>query len=228
MEPLSIQTALGSLRLVAEGQVYNGTGVLGLTDDDIRLTCGANPWIGIDRIQVVRTLDTFLYGMLDVLALPRISVPAEYVAATIAVTVDALNIMVACRWMEKVDAGAAYDLAEGTEAQPATARQLFALCTATLSSPTNRSGSKRMAKTHGDRNPKHSEASEQCEGVNESRKAKTEARKYITLAVADCEFTYQSYPGNLDRYNPGWVLQGYIHKSNPRQATFHLFSDDGA
>ena len=135
MEPLSMQTAIGSLRLVAEGQVYNGTGVLGLTDDDIRLTCGANPWIGIDRIQVVRTLDTFLYGMLDVLALPRISVPAEYVAATIAVTVDALNIMVACRWMEKVDAGAAADLAEGTEAQPATARQLFALCTALYHHP---------------------------------------------------------------------------------------------
>lgn len=71
-------------------------------------------WAVHDRMTVVKTLESFCHGVMDSLGLPRIELPAEYVAAVITTIVDPVNFQIACRWMERGTTVSAESLVEGS------------------------------------------------------------------------------------------------------------------
>ena len=123
---LSYATAKNAMEIVARGAVSDAYESLGVTEADFRLVTGSTPWVAMDRPRVVSVLDTLTHGVVDVIGLPRIEVPAEFRAAVLVIFVDGLNIAVACRWSES--GPAAEELAEGGSLEPVTARELFSLC----------------------------------------------------------------------------------------------------
>ena len=84
-------------------------------------------------------MDSVLFGALDVLGLPRFELPAEYIAAWIALLVSPVNYETACVWYH--GAQPVENLAETPEIAPIaegiTARQLFALVQLSRVSMTN-------------------------------------------------------------------------------------------
>ena len=104
----------------------------GVNDAEMRLCRGDAPWIGTDRPSIVRTLESLLYGSLDVLGLPRIRIPAEYVASVLVTVVKPLNIALACSWMQREGSAALEALVTSAEVggniEPVSAERLFALC----------------------------------------------------------------------------------------------------
>jgi hypothetical protein len=114
------------MELVAKGAVSDAYEALGVNEQDFRLVCGREPWIAMERQRVVSVLDTLTHGVVDIMGLPRIEVPAEFRAAVLVIFVDGGNLAVACRWSES--GAAAEELAEGGSLEPVTARELFALC----------------------------------------------------------------------------------------------------
>lgn len=129
---LRVSTAVGVLQLIRDGAIYGGIGSVGVTEGELRLVTGQTPWVGTDRAAVVRTLETFLHGSLDVLGLPRIRIPAEYVAAAICTIVNACNIQTACAWMQREASASTEALVTAAEVggdiEPVSAERLFALC----------------------------------------------------------------------------------------------------
>lgn len=105
---MSIQLSVikGAMQSLANGMASGCLETLGVLPDQLQLVTGQLPWQLNERNIVVRTLDLLMFGTMDILSLPRFEVPAEYVAATIAMFVSPSNIMVACRWMESSQASA--------------------------------------------------------------------------------------------------------------------------
>ena len=83
MKRLRLQTAVGTMNLIAAGGADLTAKVLGITPEDVVLTTGVDAWVNTDRTRVRRVLDTYLFGMVDILGLPRFELPAEYVPAPI-------------------------------------------------------------------------------------------------------------------------------------------------
>lgn len=120
----------GAMQSLANGAATGLLESLGVLPDDLKLVTGERSWTAAERHQVTRALDILMFGTMDVLGLPRISVPAEFVAATISMFVQPSNLMVACRWMESTDTKTAEAIGnpQGTVSkEPVNASQLFAL-----------------------------------------------------------------------------------------------------
>lgn len=111
------QNALAAIKLNAE------SGLLDLTPEAFEFLTHNKPWINTDRAEARRALEAATYGALDFLGLPRIKVPAEFIAGTIALYVDPVNIMTACSFME----GAEWSehVIQGIE-RPVKTNELFA------------------------------------------------------------------------------------------------------
>jgi len=123
---VSYPVAINCMNLIKDGMVNDAFEALGILPEDFELVCLSFPYIGADRHRVTTVLNSLIWGTLDVVGLPRIEVPTEFIASVISVFVAPGNIAVACRWME---AGhAAEELAAGGNLEPVTAAQLFALC----------------------------------------------------------------------------------------------------
>ena len=58
------------------------------------------PWLAPQRHVARSGLESLCHATVELLGLPRVEIPAEYVAAVIAVFVDPVNYMVACSWFE--------------------------------------------------------------------------------------------------------------------------------
>ena len=56
------------------------------------------PWTVSDRGRMTRALEQVLAGGTELAGLPPVSLPAEFVAAAIALTVHPVNHLVACSW----------------------------------------------------------------------------------------------------------------------------------
>lgn len=123
---IKMETMQATAYNVARG-VEDGTlDILGLTRDDMNLVMTPRLWLSSERNQVRRTLDMLAFGSLDLMGLPRINAPAEYIAAMISCYVHPTNAQIACRWYE--GASPAEQLAgAGSFAETLTADQLFAL-----------------------------------------------------------------------------------------------------
>jgi len=123
---VSFQVAKNCMELIKNGSVNDAFESLGISDDDFHLCCDSIPWIGSDRTRVSAVLNTLTHGVLDVLGLPRIEVPAEYRAGIITTFCAPGNIAVACRWLET--GPTAENLSFGGSLESVTAQKLFGLC----------------------------------------------------------------------------------------------------
>lgn len=97
-----------------------------LDDYGLQLLRQNQPWLGSDRATVRNTFDNLLFQSLDLIGLPRLVVPVEYVAAAIVAFVHPVNYMIACFWSESHGA-TADELALDGEYDKFSARMLFAV-----------------------------------------------------------------------------------------------------
>lgn len=131
MANLSRATARSVLRTIDKYTVADFDG-LGITQQHFELATGEQPWRRDHIHAVMKTLNAILFGTLEQLAMPKIQVPAEYVAAIVASFVAPGNRMVACVWLasERKTGVGALELAARAhtdELVPTSATQLFAL-----------------------------------------------------------------------------------------------------
>ena len=117
--------AKNCMDMIAAGAVNDAFESLGITQEDLRLCIGPEPWIATDRGRVTTVLNMLTHGSLDVIGLPRIEVPAEYRAAVIATFVSPGNMAIACRWCET--GATAEALSSGGMLEPVSAQRLFGL-----------------------------------------------------------------------------------------------------
>lgn len=123
---VSYAVAVNCMTLIKNGAVNDAFDALGIRAEDFEMVCNHTPWIGADRYKITQCLQSMIWGTLDVVGLPRIEVPTEFIASCISCFVSAGNIAVACRWMET--GHTAEDVAAGGHLEEVTANQLFALC----------------------------------------------------------------------------------------------------
>lgn len=132
MHNLSYETALSTLRVIDQ---YTSADfdTLGINQQDFEYAAGPLPWRRDNITRVMRTLNALIFGTLEVMAMPKIVVPSEYVAAIVASFVHPGNRMVACTWlaMERQTGVGALELSARNQTtsqmDPTTADQLFAL-----------------------------------------------------------------------------------------------------
>lgn len=65
--------------------------------EDLQLVCSVTQWTRpSDRTRIRTTIERVIWGALDNLGIPRFELPAEYIAAWIAVMVQPVNRLTAC------------------------------------------------------------------------------------------------------------------------------------
>ncbi len=122
----------GAMFTLSRGAAYGSLASLNLLPEDLNLVKQDISWQNVERGQVTRTLEVLMHGTTDALGLPRIEIPAEYLAAAIIMFVHPSNILVACRWMEGGFTSESMGNPSSATAQGSaiiTASQLFSLCT---------------------------------------------------------------------------------------------------
>jgi hypothetical protein len=128
---LSYQTALQTLRTIDQYTAADFD-TLGISEQDFLLVSGPAVWQRNHIPVVLRTLNALLFGTLEVMAMPKITVPTEFVAAIVASFVHPANRQIACIWLatERLAGFAAAELASKAqlgEIEPVSYDQLFAL-----------------------------------------------------------------------------------------------------
>lgn len=81
------------MRMMAEG---SADGALDLTPEEYRVLVQRSNWLPAQRNVARRGLHAMLHGTMDAVGLSIFQVPAEYVAAGIAVFVSPCNMQAAC------------------------------------------------------------------------------------------------------------------------------------
>lgn len=129
---INYAAASGVLTVIAD-ELNPDLQSLGITKQDHQKTVGNDAWLRDNRAGVVRTLKAVLFGSTEILGLPPITLPTEYIAAVITAFVAPKNRMTACHWLsdESITGVLAQDLANpnggGLEiSKPST---LFAIVT---------------------------------------------------------------------------------------------------
>lgn len=129
---LSFEAALSTLRIIDKYTAADFD-TLGISEQDFELASGEMPWRRDNITRVMRTLNALIFGTLEVMAIPKIVVPSEYVAAVISSFVHPANRMVACVWLaseRQTGVGALEQSARSqstSQLDPTSADQLFAL-----------------------------------------------------------------------------------------------------
>lgn len=129
---LSYATAIAMLRTI-EQYTPSDFDVLGITQEQFEKVSGPLPWRREEMNLVMRTMNAILFGSLEIMAVPKIVVPSEFVAAHIVALVHPGNRMVACIWMaqERQTGVGALELAARQDVSsvydPTSADKLFAL-----------------------------------------------------------------------------------------------------
>lgn len=127
MHKLQRDAFAGAVAIIGSGAHAALLAGEGVTQAAFDRYTGDTPWLGVHRSAVQRTHDAILYTSLDVLGVPRISLPAEYIVGAIASFVHAVNLQTACRWFAAGTRPAEYYVAgEQGESEPTTAERLFA------------------------------------------------------------------------------------------------------
>jgi len=101
--------------------------VLGVSEQDLRITTGPVQWQRHQIRQVVRTINSIIYGTLEIHGMPKFPVPAEYAAQAILHCVSPCNRQLACSWLihEKIVGTSIDD--EDNEMEPTTFDKLYKL-----------------------------------------------------------------------------------------------------
>lgn len=95
---LSYETALATLKVIDQYAAADFD-TLGISQSDFELVSDRKVWLRAHIPVVMRTFNALLYGTLEVQGIPKIIVPAEYVAAVVASFVAPENRMLACVWL---------------------------------------------------------------------------------------------------------------------------------
>jgi len=118
------------MALLKAGALNGSHADLGVGEGEFKLLCQSAPWTGNQVNVARRTMETMMYGVIELMGLTRINPPAEYTAAVICSFVSGTNVMPACRIMSggprAIDAAAGAKSAERNAR--VTADQLFACC----------------------------------------------------------------------------------------------------
>lgn len=129
---LSYETAYANLKMIDQ-YIAADFDALGITQQDFELFSGSQPWKRDVITRVMRTANALLFGTLEVMGMPKIVVPSEYVAAIVATFVHPANRMIACIWLaqERQTGVGALELSARAQTtsqlDPTSAEQLFAL-----------------------------------------------------------------------------------------------------
>jgi hypothetical protein len=125
---MQVETVLGAMDLIAKGA--NGCiNALGITPEELKTTTGNTMWVGADRHVITKTIQSMIYGSMDLQQLPRFRAPAEYIAAAIIMFTSPCNYFAACSYLAggtKMDPMAGKK-DEGGSIQPVTSEELFSL-----------------------------------------------------------------------------------------------------
>lgn len=100
MTLLRLEVAMGAMSLLRENSLNGDFSAFGVSDKEYELMSGSLPWHGTDRNTVTRVLDCMIWGLMDVVGVPRFNPPMEYVAAVLSSFVNGVNMQIACRWIE--------------------------------------------------------------------------------------------------------------------------------
>ena len=99
MKKLSLNTAIGAMMIIAKGGPLMAIQKLGVTEEDFTLMTGDTVWTADIRPPIRRALEVCIYGVVDMIGLPRFELPAEYIAAIISTFVAPVNYFPACTWL---------------------------------------------------------------------------------------------------------------------------------
>lgn len=133
MTHLSEQTALATLAVIDQ-YLPKDFDTLGITQEEFEHLSGPTAFLRPHMPGLVRTMNALIFGTLEVMTLPKLIVPAEYVAAVISAVVHPANVMAMCVIMatERQTGVGAMELAarnsQSTTVDHTSADQLFALC----------------------------------------------------------------------------------------------------
>jgi hypothetical protein len=97
---MELSVARGAMQLIKEEGAEDMLIKAGISQDLFDKVKGDTPWKGSDRVEVTRCLDALNHGCCDIVGVPRIALPAEYIAASIANFVHPVNVKLACNWCE--------------------------------------------------------------------------------------------------------------------------------
>ena len=122
--PAHMKSIFGIIQTTPLVDVAKSYGVL---LEDLQLISQPQLWgLAGDKIRITTTLQAMVYGSLEIMGIPRIEVPAEYIAGWICAIVAPINRMSACAMFDRPRPAEA--LATGEEGvEGITGSQLFAL-----------------------------------------------------------------------------------------------------
>lgn len=123
---LQYSVARGLMKFVAESAKQGVIEASGLTQEEFNLVVLDVPWTASVRNRIQKVLLNLCHYTSDAMSLPRFQLPAEYIASVIALYVAPVNVMSACRVMERLIPAEA--LGRDDETDYCSAKQLFALC----------------------------------------------------------------------------------------------------
>lgn len=132
MTNLSFESAYALLKRIDQ-YVAADFDALGITPQDFQLVANDAPWRRDNLNRVMRTMNALLFGTLEVMGMPKIVIPSEYLAAIITAVVAPANRMVCCVWMaqeRQTGIGALEQSARSqatSQLDPTSADALFAL-----------------------------------------------------------------------------------------------------
>lgn len=124
-QTINYAVAKSAMSMIANQGRQGHLGMIGVSQADFDLLTGNAPWLPTDRNRMHVTLNALLNLSCDCLGVPRFQLPAEYVAAGIAVFVNPINSQSICRIMER--SASAADIGGGNSTDSCSAEQLFAL-----------------------------------------------------------------------------------------------------
>lgn len=129
---ISYQTARAML-INIEQYTPSDFGVLGITREQFEEVAQPQNWKREKMHVIMRALSSIMFGSLEIMGVPKVTVPAEFCAAIVATLVHPANRLIACVWLsqERIAGPGALDLAARHEQvqqfDQTTADQLFAL-----------------------------------------------------------------------------------------------------
>ena len=128
---VSIQALPMVLSLVRDDSYARYIASLGIAPVDWESLTGSQLWLPVDKGRMDTTLRQIVFGAIDLMALPRPTIPAEWAAAIISMLVNPINWMTACSlWSTSPPT---VDLIDGDanigNIAPVGRDRMFALCT---------------------------------------------------------------------------------------------------
>lgn len=126
---------LASVRYLAQDAALRTIYNAGVSQQDFDQLRGAAIWSADQRTRIRRTLDAVVYSITDMAQLPRVDVPAEMVAAVVAMVISPANWATCASWLSGLRP--ARDVAEPEETvqieRVSAARMLVLVCMADAS-----------------------------------------------------------------------------------------------